>query len=358
MADRRTFIAGMVATGLIPKSTWADAGNPAYLSAGMKLNGTYVLCGLNKHGEITFELPLPDRGHAAAAHPLRADAVAFARRPGTYAIILDCTSGREKARLEAPSGRHFYGHGAFSADGELLFTTENDYEAARGVVGVWDARQKYKRLGEFASGGVGPHDVKLMPSSATLVVANGGIETHPETGRTKLNLPSMRPNLCYLDFDGHTQERVELSEALRKNSIRHLAVSLDATVAFAMQWQGDVSAHPPLLGTHRIGEAVRLIGSTPEDNRQMAGYAGSIAISETMGAVAVTSPRGGAMQVFDMVSAKVLSQVAIEDVCGVSAGSEDFVVTNGLGGVFSNPTTGMNQSAHHPMRWDNHLVPI
>ena len=63
--------------------------------------------------------------------------MAFARRPGTFALVIDCAEGREVARLHTPEGRHFYGHGAFTPDGGLLFTTENAIEdghrAARGL---------------------------------------------------------------------------------------------------------------------------------------------------------------------------------------------------------------------------------
>ena len=78
-------------------------------------------------GAITFRIDLPGRGHAAAAHPNRPEAIAFARRPGTFAIILDCLSGKPVNLVEAPPNRHFCRHGAYSADGELLFTTENDF---------------------------------------------------------------------------------------------------------------------------------------------------------------------------------------------------------------------------------------
>ena len=55
MGDRRSFIAGMLAAGLIPKPTWADVGSPAFLSAGKKPDGSFVLCGLCAIGQITFE---------------------------------------------------------------------------------------------------------------------------------------------------------------------------------------------------------------------------------------------------------------------------------------------------------------
>ena len=107
------------------------------------------------------------------------------------------------------------------------------------MIGVWDISAGYARTAEFPSGGVGPHDIKLMPGGKLMAVANGGIETHPDTGRVKLNIPSMRPNLGFVALDGRIQETAELDRSLHKNSIRHLAVGDDGTVAVAMQWQGD-----------------------------------------------------------------------------------------------------------------------
>ncbi|MEM9342411.1 MAG: DUF1513 domain-containing protein [Pseudomonadota bacterium] len=355
MPDRRTFLAGMLAAGLAPKPSWADAGSPAYLSAAMAPDGSFVLCGLSAKGDIAFKLPLPARGHAAAAHPKRPEAVAFARRPGTFAIVLDCRSGAEIARLAAPEGRHFYGHGAFSPDGDLLFTTENAFEDARGMIGVWDASNGYQRLGDFPSGGVGPHDIRLMPDGTALVVANGGIETHPETGRAKLNLPTMRSNLSYVSLDGRIVEQADLDDTLQKNSIRHLAVSPGGIVAFAMQWQGDLAAHPPLLGLHAPGAPARLIETERHDTAQMAGYVGSVAISQDR--LAATSPRGGTLQMFDVPARGLTGQLKIEDVCGVAPASSGFIATSGLGLVA--PNVGSPRGARtHVVKWDNHLVVV
>ena len=351
MATRRSFMTGLVAAGLVPRPTWADAGRPAYVSAAMKRDGRYVLCGLNKTGSITFEIPLPDRGHAAAVHPSRPEAVAFARRPGTYAMVLDCRTGRNNVRLVAPDGRHFFGHGTFSGDGALLFTTENDYDAAAGVVGVWDARNQYTRIGEFSSGGVGPHDVKLMPDGQTLVVANGGIETHPETGRTKLNLPTMRSNLSYLTLDGTVVDQMHLPAEHQRNSIRHLAVSETGDVAFAMQWQGDLGVDLPLLGVHnRLAGRVDLLSDASV--RKMRGYLGSVALLQGNIRIVVTSPRSGVLQAFGADGQ--VTEKALTDVCGVAAADHGFVVTTGTGLV----RASNDAIIHHPLAWDNHLVRI
>jgi len=355
MIARRSFVAGLMAAGAMPRTGWAALGNPAFLSAARLPDGQFCLCGLTARGEIAFQQPLPGRGHAAAGHPKRAEAVAFARRPGRFALVLDCMSGAQLARLEAMPGRHFYGHGAFSADGTLLFTTENDFEAGRGVVGVWDARMSYARLGEFSSGGVGPHDIKLMPGGRSLAVANGGIETHPDSGRAKLNLPEMAPNLSYLDLDGRLLERVELAPELRKNSIRHLAVAADGTVGFAMQWQGDVAQNPPLVGVHRRGENARLLDAARGDLAAMQGYAGSVAINAAEAQIAITSPRGGLCQIYDLQTGGLDRTVRLTDVCGVAVGAGHFVLTTGQGTI-----VGSDQGwrVSHALNWDNHLVPL
>ena len=354
MQSRRAFLASALAAGGVPVPTWADAGDPRYISAAQRPNGSYVLCGLMPTGDIAFEIPLPARGHAATAHPRRPEAVAFARRPGTFAFVIDCRSGTPVAQLTAPHGRHFYGHGAFSAEGDLLFTTENDFENATGVVGVWDARNGYRRVGEYASGGVGPHDIKLMPEGKTLAVANGGIETHPETGRAKLNIPTMRPNLSLIGLIGDLNQRVELDPSLSRNSIRHLAVGADDTVAFAMQWQGDASELVPLLGLHRADGTTQLIAPSP----QMRGYLGSGAMDTSGQRVAITAPRGGLCQVLDTTSGSEVFSAPLPDVCGVAAGVQGFIVTTGDGVIVAGLASDRRDQATSDLKWDNHLIRV
>ncbi|MEM1345724.1 MAG: DUF1513 domain-containing protein, partial [Pseudomonadota bacterium] len=162
-------------------ASWAEVGAPALVAAARARTATtehYRLLALDAEGQATVDLALPARGHAAAVHPHRARVVAFARRPGTFALVLDCATGRVEAELSAPEGRHFYGHGCYTADAGVLFTTENAYASGEGRIGLWDATT-HTRLGEVPSGGLGPHDMALLPDGRTLVVANGGIRTHP-----------------------------------------------------------------------------------------------------------------------------------------------------------------------------------
>ena len=355
MTTRRRFLAGLAAASALPRPTWADAGAPAYLAAARDAAGAYRLCGLSDAGAVIFDLPLPDRGHAAAAHPTRPEAIAFARRPGTFALVIDCAEGRETRRLTAPPTRHFYGHGAFSSDGRTLYTTENDLDTLTGVLGVWDAAAGYARLGEIPTGGTGPHEVIRLPGTDTLVVANGGIETHPDSGRAALNPATMRASLAYVDPDSGPVEVVELSPDLRQNSIRHLAARPDGTVAAAMQWQGDEAALPPLLMTHRRGADPRLLAAPEPDQIRLRNYAGSVAISGDGAEAAITSPRGGVVHRFRLSDGAFLGATALADVCGVARAATGFFLTTGTGrlGLADAPL-----GTAPGLQWDNHVVAI
>lgn len=350
MATRRAFLAGLAAAGL-PRLAWADAGNPSYLAAG-KVGDDHVLHGLSDVGASLFHIPLPARGHAAAAHPTRAEAVAFARRPGTYALVLDCALGVVRHRLTPPQGRQFNGHGAYSADGGLLMTSEVVAEGSAGRIGLWETA-RYTRIGEWASGGIGPHDLRVMPDGRT-IVANGGIETDPND-RTKLNIPAMRPNLTLLSAEGMVLDQVDLP-GLHRNSIRHLALAGDA-IAFAMQWEGDPAEAVPLLGLWTPGQTPVLADLPLDAALAMHGYAGSLAISGDGGLIALTSSKGGAAIVYDGAG-KYLATHHRADLSGAAPRASDLMLSDGQGALWACDATGLAPLSRTDVAWDNHLVAL
>lgn len=360
MTTRRGFLAGLLATSLTPRPSWADLGSPAFLSAAKTPDGSYLLAGLSITGAVLFRCPLPERGHAAAAHPLRPEAVAFARRPGRFADVISCQTGARLARLQPPTGHHFYGHGVFTPDGKRLFTTENDYENGRGVVGVWDAEHAYRRLTSFSSGGIGPHDMLLRQhgGETQLVIANGGIETHPDRGRAKLNLPEMRPNLSLLSLSGQRQDKMELQADLRLNSIRHLALAQDDSLGFAMQWQGDLGEDVPIVGLYRPGATPDLLAQGDPRRRNLNGYGGSLAFSADGRLIAVTSPRGGVVQVMATTNGQMRREYQLRDVCGLAPAENGFIASTGQGKLFALEGPKATALSQHSLAWDNHLIQL
>ena len=356
MTSRRSVLAGLAALCL-PAPSWADVGNPRFLAAAKQGDG-YFLHGLTAKGESLFSLPLPARGHAATAHPNRPLAVAFARRPGVFALVIDCRDGRLLHSLTPPDGRQFNGHGTFSADGTILYTSEVIAETSQGRIGLWDTN-RFSRIGEWASGGIGPHDMKRLPDGR-LVIANGGIVTDPRD-RTKLNIPDMRPNLTLLDANGTLLDQAELDPALNRNSIRHLALTQTGQIAFAMQWEGEATEAVPLLGLWTPGQTPILCPVPEAEALRMQGYAGSIAVA-TSGDIAITSPRGGLVQLFAPDGRFVGSQPR-QDVCGIAALPDGgFLASDGMGALLQLRVNGDGIQAtalqSHPLAWDNHLVTL
>jgi hypothetical protein len=352
MTSRRRFLAGLAALTL-PVPGWADAGSPRFLAAGRQ-DDRFVLHGLSARGETVFALDLPGRGHAACAHPVRPLAVAFARRPGTFAVVLECLTGAVTARLVPPQGRQFNGHGAFSADGTVLFTSELVAETSEGRIGLWRFPD-FRRIGDWASGGIGPHEVRLLPDGR-LVVANGGIRTDPQD-RRKLNLDTMRPNLTVLSAEGRIEAQAELAAELRQNSIRHLAVNALGTVAFALQWEGDPAEPVPQLGLWQPGGAApRLCPPDAAGTFAMQGYAGSVALTES-GLIAVTSPRGGVVMIHD-AEGKPLASHARADVCGIAAEGGGFVASDGSGALWACTVQGITPLRRTGPQWDNHFLAL
>lgn len=90
---------------------------------------------------------------AACARPTRAIAVVFARRPDTFALVLNGARRAVLHRLDPPQGRQFNGHGAFSAEGLLLLTSEVGAEGSAGRVVLWDTRG-FRRLRKRGCGGI------------------------------------------------------------------------------------------------------------------------------------------------------------------------------------------------------------
>lgn len=365
--NRRQFLTALAGTTLLSplvgRSALAAPQHVRYLSARADSEGHYFLSGFDNTGEIRFDLPLPGRGHAIAAHPTLSHAVQVARRPGRYLLVVDAVGGKVLQEVHSAEGRHFYGHGVFSADGRWFYTPENDYETGRGVIGVRDVHDNYRHVSEFSSHGIGPHDLRLLADGITLVVANGGMQTHPDTGRATLNLESMSPSLVYLDRrDGRLLEEQRLPDALHKNSIRHLGTTADDTVCFVMQYQGSRREHPPLVGLHRRGEALKLLTAPEAIQARMRNYCGSACADPSGKWFAVSSPKGGLITFWDAENGDYFGHTDVADGCGIAAGNEagEFLLSSGLGGVWRYRLTGEQQpiggSAKIDARWDNHMA--
>ncbi len=360
LIDRRTFLqvagAGFL-SAIAPQAALATlAADAVFATAYKDRRGAFGVAILSETGDLLHTVPLPDRGHDITCDARTGLSVAFARRPGQFAVVFDHRGGTAPLTIAAVPGRHFFGHGVFSPDGRLLYATENDFEAAAGIIGVYDATDGFRRVGEFATHGMDPHEVLLMADGRTLAVCNGGIETHPDYGRAKLNLATMEPSLVFIDREtGDLLERHRLTADLHQLSIRHMAIDEGGQVWFGCQYEGPATDRPQLVGTARPGEEAMLV-SLPDDTLGgFRNYVGSVATNREAGTVAVSSPQGNRFAVIEARSGKVLYNDALTEVCGLAPDNSGFMATAGTGAIV--PAQGAPASLPDYV-WDNHLLRI
>lgn len=353
--DRRSVILGLAATGALPLTGFADTRQEAaFLSCCKMRDGSFAAAVLDVDAKLIFHENLEGRGHDTAISADGGAAVVFARRPGRFALVLDLVRRQRVLAFSAPEDRHFQGHGFFSNDGRLLFATENDFDGERGVMGIYDVKLGYRRIGEIDTAGIGPHEALLLSDGRTVAIANGGILTHPDFPRQKLNLATMAPSLVYADLArGDIIESVSLSPELHQLSIRHMAEDGNGRIWFGGQFEGARDETVALAGWHERGRDIQLCSAPETLWQSMNNYVGSVAASSDGRRVAMSSPRGGTVLVWDCASGSVMEQRRIRDVCGLASRSGAFLSSDGTGGL---ELDGEPFKEFDDVAWDNHIA--
>ncbi|MEM6581083.1 MAG: DUF1513 domain-containing protein [Pseudomonadota bacterium] len=325
----------------------------------------YALGWVTANGGSHDTTAIPFRGHAALQHPTRNNSVLIiSRRPGTVTLEIDLARGELVSRFASIPGHHFSGHACASADGRYLFSTEGDNVSGQGKIVVRDAND-YAQLEVFSSNGIGPHDLRMMPDSDLLVVANGGILTRPESGRKALNLGTMQSNLSYLDMSNGSV-RAQYRPADTKSSIRHLDVTSDGVLVYAMQFQRDAAVHNrivALAGVQHPGQALQPFKQPEVVLDRFRDYVGSVAVCNRSRVAGFTSPRGNLAAFWHIDSGDCVGYHSMRDVCGIAVSQEQgaFVLSNSFGEIRLLDTATITERRDQRFRlterrWDNHLL--
>ena len=362
MWQRRAFLkaagAGFAAS-LLPRQALALERNELVFASTVQTKaGGYGAVLLGERGDLIASIELPDRGHDITYSREAGRGVVFARQPGTFAVVFDPAGQAAPITLTSPEGRHFYGHGVFSPDGKLLYATESDFEAAQGVIGVYDATGDYKRIAEFPTYGTGPHELLLMPDGKTLVIANGGIETHPDFGKAELNLETMDPSVAFVDAgSGSLIGQLRLEAGLHQLSIRHMAIDIRGRVWFGCQYKGAPSASPQLVGYATRDGVIQLVELPPDTLRDLRNYVGSVAVSADGETVAISSPEGNLLVAIDVAGGKPVLVETLRSGCGLAADNAGFVATSGLGDMIG-IAGAERQARKFDFAFDNHMLRV
>jgi hypothetical protein len=198
-----------------------------------------------------------------------------------------------------------------------------------------------------------------------MAIANGGILTHPDSGRAKLNIADMKPNLTFVDArDGTFIRRIELPSELHKNSIRHLDSGPDGSVLFGMQYQGAKTDSPPLVG-HVGPDGTCTLFDAPETlTPQLQGYCADVAIDGSGRFGASTFPRGDRIAIWSIPDGKLMMLNTVRDSAGIATDSHPgaFRFSTGFGRLLTRVAGPDGTIAEHGARrfaglaFDNHMT--
>ena len=360
----------------------------------------FGVVGIAADRQLVWQTTMPERVHDIVVQPVfdresdfsnhnqnanhnrNRDVVVMGRRPSEKFWVLDTATGQVKFAIKASTYRHFYGHACYSLDGKLLYVTENDTISLDGKIGIYDADDYYKKIAEFDSHGIGPHELSMHPDGETLVIANGGIKTE-QASREELNLDSMRPSLVYLNrHNGDLFEQIIPEH--NQMSVRHLAMHNDGTVMIGIQFQGEKHINVPLVLTHKRGDSEFKSLMMPNNQWQrFHQYIASVAVDSERNLLCVTTPIGGCAVIYDLNTRTLIDDVSLPDCAGAAVlfnnnteKAEDnneqsgFIVSDGQGQLTALTVNNLKAAQldtvdngervfidgkYHMMSFDNHL---
>ena len=285
----------------------------------------YHLCVLDLDAENIplTAISMPFFGHGIVPNPVNPELVSIFEKRGKGACEIDLKQGSVTRIIETEANREFYGHGAYSPDGELLYCTETIVEGKYdGVIAVRDART-HRYLGEFPSYGSSPHDCHLIDNGTTMVVANGG---GPVDGSA--------PNVSYIDV--RTQKLIEKLEFdsphinaghLDITSTGKLAVVSAQREGLPEKALGGISLKlGENAGLHTLRQPAQVIEHLYAESL-------SVCIDERSGTVGVTTPAGNLVTFWDINTGELLHYYLLPNPRGIelSRNGKCFVISYGQG---------------------------
>ncbi len=342
------------------------------LSACTDNNNEHYIAASTIEGEFYYRIPIPERAHDSLYNVKNHHAVYFGRRPSQNIYIIDVINKSLVKTITASEYRHFYGHGVLDNTMQYLYVTENNYKEGKGCIGVYDVNEGYRKVNEFDSDGIGPHQLLLLPDNKTLVVANGGLLKHPSQSKKILNREGFNSCLSYIDTQtGKLLGRYHC--AFPKNSLRHMAVNTEGKIFVGAQSYAD-DPTIPLVFSHQ-GENILTPFKAEEFIWQAhQQYTGSLAVNKNT--LAVTSPRGNMISFWDINNNIFLSKNNHNDIAGLLAyypptteasqshtikaqffasTGQGFVLQMGTSSTSFSSGTIIKQNHASEVAWDNHL---
>ena len=282
--------------------------------------GSYIAQGLQQFALAVIDLDaatpkaeliaIPFLAHGIAIDPGDPARAVLFEKKGPGACLVDLRTRALHRPIETPATRRFYGHGAFSADGALVYATESliDRDFAGALV-VRDART-FAELGALPTYGAAPHDCQLIDAGRIMVVTNGG-------GSLSGGPP---PSVCYIDLQSERLlERVELTSP--QFNAGHLTVTAAGDLAVVSAPRDGLPNPNQQLGAVSLrprGGTLTTVQRPAAVVQRMLGETLSVLVNEESRVVLATHPLGNCVSLWRLDDAELLGTLELAGPRGVA----------------------------------------
>ncbi|GJM17720.1 MAG: hypothetical protein DHS20C13_30470 [Thermodesulfobacteriota bacterium] len=292
---------------------FADASNPELIK--------FVLSVVNLTLKETRLVPLDFLAHGVIIDPNNYYRLIVFEKIGSGACEIDLKNMKMVRKITTSNDKYFYGHGAFTADGKMMYSTETYLDNKKGIIAIRDAHTM-RNLGEFPTYGDNPHECQLIDNGNVMVVTNAG-----STIGTNIE-----PSVTYIDMSNQQLiERVFLTN--NRLNTGHIGIAKDGSLVVASAPRdgldktdiGGVSIRPK-------GKLMKTISSPNEVVQSMTGEALSVVIHSAKNIAAVTHPDGNMVTFWSVSDRQLVSMIQLEKPRGVTLTMDEktFVISYGV----------------------------
>ena len=262
---------------------------------------SFVLCLFDLDGPGSRSIDMDFFGHGLALDPRAPGRAVMFEKKGPGCCELDLRAGSVLRPISTSKERAFYGHGAFSRDGAVLFATENNLDTKDGLICVRDART-FRELGQFPTYGKSPHDCHLIDEGRTLAITNGGSAVGEKEGA---------PSVTFVDARSE-----KLLEKLEFRSPRinagHLAITKKRDLVTISAPRDGLPKTEKGGVTLRVGNGPFVTMSEPaEVVERMIGESLSLCVDEPSQVVGVTNPDGNVVTFWDLTRQRFVKRLEL-----------------------------------------------
>lgn len=247
--------------------------------------------------------------HGISVRPNKPNQILVMEKKGPGCALVDIASKEVLLDVQASKNCWFYGHGAYTKNGDHCYVVETDLTTNRGLLSIREA-ESGKILGEMDTHGANPHDCQLVVEENFLAITNSGLGRGVQDKNTA-------PCVTFVDASsGKLLERIPLTKPelnaghLLVTDNRDLAVVSAPREGMSTSALGGISLRPKDLSMESLSNPEDVLG-------RLVGETLSLAYHAQTDLLAATTPDANVVSFWKMSDRSFAGSVRLPEPKGV-----------------------------------------